>query len=157
MRPWFHSAERCQALWAEQQRWLGTPFFPHAESLGHGVDCVRLQHANFSAIGAIPRLELPDYSLDHAKHTTRTVLLQFLLTNPSLQGRFVMVPPAGPRLTGDLLGLKSGRVDHHLAACNPWGEVVHAIETDGVIRTKLDDKHIVARTLYVLRLMEVEA
>ena len=156
MKPWFQSEERRNALWIEQQRWLGTPFFAHGESLGHAVDCVRLQHEIFVAIGALPRLQLPDYTLDHAKHSTRTVLLSFLLGAPALQGRFVMVPPAGKRMAGDLLALKSGRVDHHLASCTPWDEIVHAVEDVGVIRTKLDDPKIVERTLYVLRLMEVE-
>ena len=156
-QPWFHSDERVAALWAEQQAWMGTPFVAYQESRGYAVDCVRLQKANFTAIGAIPPLKLPAYSLDHAKHSTRTQLLDFLLHAPELQGRFMMVAPAGKRQPGDLLGIQSGRVDHHLACVNPWGEVVHAVEKLGVIRTKLDDPEIVRRTLYVLRLMEVVA
>lgn len=154
MRPWFEQSLRQEFLWAEQQRWLGTPFFPHAESIGHGVDCVRLAHALYVAVGAIPHLVLPRYTLDYAKHSTRTQLLQFLLTDPALAGRFVMVPPSGPRLAGDLLGLQSGRIDHHLAVATPHGEVVHAVEDHGVIRTPLNDRKLTARTLYVLRLYE---
>lgn len=154
MRPWFESPVRQQLLWEEQQRWLGTPFFPHAESLGHGVDCVRLVRAIFVALQAIPQLALPAYTLDHAKHSTRTQLLQFLLTDPALAGRFVMVPTSGERMAGDLVGIRSGRVDHHLAMATPYDEVVHAVEDHGVIRTPLNDHKLIARTLYVLRLME---
>lgn len=155
MRPWFERSLRQEFLWAEQQRWLGTPFFPHAESIGHGVDCVRLVHALYVAIDAIPRLDLPSYALDHAKHSTRTQLLQFLLSHPALAGRLLMVPPSGKRMAGDLIGLQSGRVDHHLAIVTPYDEAVHAVEDHGVIRTPLNDRKFIARTLYVLRLHEI--
>ena len=155
MKPFFHSKERQDALWLEMQTWLGTPFAAHSESKGHGVDCVRLARALYVSAGAVsPRLELPAYSLDQAKHTTDTALLRFLLTHRELRGRFIMVPPAGPKIAGDLLGIKSGRVDHHLAIVNPWGEVVHAVEDAGVIRTPLNDWKLEQRTLYVLRFME---
>lgn len=155
MTPWFTDTARQEALWAEQQRWLGTPFFPCAQSVGYGVDCVRLQRACFVNIGAIPDITLPAYTLDRAKHVTRSQLLHFFLTTPQLAGRFVMVPPVGRRMVGDLLGLQSGRTDHHLACVDPFENVVHAIEDHGVIRTPLDDAKLTARTLYVLRLMEV--
>jgi hypothetical protein len=154
LQPWFRSDERVAALWSEQQRWLGTPFFAHAASMGHGVDCVNLQHELLATVGAIPRLQLPEYSLDHAKHSTRPQLLLFLLTHPLLAGRFVMVPPGGRLAAGDLVGLRSGRVDHHLASVNPWGEAIHAVEDHGVIRTKLEEPKFASRVLYVLRLME---
>ncbi|MBX3736750.1 MAG: hypothetical protein KF715_08680 [Candidatus Didemnitutus sp.] len=157
MKPWFNTDERIAALWTEQQRWFGTPFIAHAASHGHGVDCVNLQHEIFANVGAIPRLELPAYSLDYAKHSTRPQLLLFLLTHPQLAGRFVMVAPSGKLAPGDLIGLRSGRVDHHLASVNPWDEAVHAIEEVGVVRTKLNDAKFAARVLYVMRLMEVDA
>lgn len=155
MKPFFQTTEKQAALWAEAQRWIGTPFFPRAASVGHGVDCVNLQHEKLVAVGGIPRLALPAYTLDRAKHSTRSQLLQFLLTTPELAGRFVLVPHTAPRLPGDLLGLKSGHTDHHLAMQHLWGKVVHAVEDKGVIETPANDREIVARTLYVLRLMEV--
>jgi hypothetical protein len=157
LQPWFSTEERIAALWHEQQRWLGTPFFAHASSIGHGVDCVHLQAEIFATIGALPKLELPEYSLDYAKHSTRPQLLLFLLTHPALAGRLVMVPPSGKLAAGDLLALRSGRVDHHLASVNPWGEAVHAVEDHGVIRTKLDEPKFASRVLYAMRLLEVPA
>lgn len=115
MKPWFREQDRQNCLWTQQQLWLGTPFFPRAQSIGTGVDCVRLQAACFVEIGAIPAVTLPAYTLDRGKHSTRSQLLNFLLTSPELAGRFVMVPPSGPRMVGDLLSLQSGRTDHHLA------------------------------------------
>ena len=154
MRPYFHDRDRAQHLWAAQKEWLGTPFFAHAASKGHAVDCVNLVHEILVDVGAIARLQLPAYSLDHAKHSTHPQLLLFLLTNPELRGRFVMVPAAAGLIAGDLLGIKSGRVDHHLGVVNPYDELVHATEEAGVIRTALNDSKLVARTLYALRLME---
>ena len=119
------------------------------------MDCVNLQHELLVAVGGIPRLQLPAYTLDRAKHSTRSQLLHFLLTTPEIAGRFVMVPFTAPRLPGDLLGLQSGHTDHHLAMQQLWGKVVHAVEDHGVIVTEANDAKLTARTLYVLRLMEV--
>lgn len=154
IQPWFQSKERQAALEVAAKAWVGTPFFAHASSRGHGVDCVQLVHALFVEIGAVPPLELPAYTLDHAHHSTRALLLRFLLDAPALRGRFVMVPLGGPRLPGDLFGLRSGRVDHHLACALQWGHVVHAVEKHGVITHDEGDATFAKRVLYVLRLME---
>lgn len=154
MRPWFHSEERRAALWTEQERWIGTPFFPRAASIGRGVDCVHLQHEILSAIGAIPRLTLPSYAIDRGKHCARSQLIVFLMTTEGLAGRLVFVPPSKPKLPGDLIGLRSGRADHHLASVDPWEHAVHAVEDAGVVRTPLNDAELMGRVLYVLRLME---
>ncbi|QYM80296.1 hypothetical protein K0B96_06685 [Horticoccus luteus] len=150
-----HTDERRAALWREMQSWEGTPFFAHNASKGHGVDCVRLQMEIFAGAGAIARVPLPAYTLDHAKHTTRPQLLLWLLTAPELAGRLVMVSPAGRLMTGDLLGVNCGRVDHHLASVTPWGDAIHAVDPTGVIRTPLDDPKLRGRIVYALRLMEV--
>ncbi|HEY0966922.1 MAG TPA: hypothetical protein VGD88_06005 [Opitutaceae bacterium] len=157
MRPFFQAPPCQHRLWDSLKGWLGTPFFAHAASRGAGVDCVNLIHEVLVEIDAIPRLQLPGYSLDHARHSTYPQLLLFLLTTPEIAGRFVMVPPAERLMAGDLIGIKSGRVDHHLAIVTPYAEIVHAVEGDGVIRTPLNDKKLTARTLYVLRLMETTA
>jgi len=155
MRPYFfNNPGRVRSLKFEQDRWIGTPFYPRACAVGVGVDCVRLQAEILANTGAIPRLELPAYTLDHAKHTTRSQLLVFLLTAPELENRFTLVPLGAPRIPGDLLGLLSGMTDHHLASVDQWGNAVHAIEEHGVIRTRLDDPKFSRRICYVLRLNE---
>lgn len=155
-RPWFQSEERRALLEAAAKRWLGTPFFPRACSCGTGVDCVNLPSEIMREIGAIPRLKLPQYSLDHGHHNTRSQLLEYLLTTPELAGRLALVPPAGQRLPGDVLGLQSGFVDHHLAIQLKGELVLHAIP-QGVVLHPAGDRRIVNRTLYVLRLMEANA
>lgn len=157
MRPWFRHEDRQRALASEAGRWIGTPFFHRAASLGHGVDCVNLLHEILVGVQAIPRLQLPSYKLDHAKHTTRTQLLVFLLTAPELAGRLVMVPAHAERVPGDLIGLQAGHTDHHLAMQIHGDVVVHAVEDHGVVYSEANNHKIAARTLYVLRLMETEA
>jgi len=153
--PFFRTDDRRAALHAEATRWMGTPFFANAAILGQGVDCVRLVHEIYVAIGACPPLALPDYKLDHAKHSTHTQLLRFLLDTDGLRGRLAMVPPLPDKLQpGDLVGLQSGRIDHHLALVDLHGEAIHAVEDYGVIRTPLTEEKFAPRMLYALRLME---
>ncbi|EIP99440.1 hypothetical protein OpiT1DRAFT_03957 [Opitutaceae bacterium TAV1] len=154
MKPYFENNDRQAALWDVAQQWLGTPFFARAAVCGEGVDCVNLVHELLVTAGAIPRLVLPDYTLDRARHVTDSLLLRFLLTEPALAGRSLLVPPAAPRLPGDLIACKSGLTDHHLSLALPWGKAIHAIERQGVILTPLDDAQLVRRTLYVLRIFE---
>jgi hypothetical protein len=155
LRPFFSVDNRRIALNAEAERWMGTPFFAHAAVLGVGVDCVHLVHEILVAIPAITRLTLPDYKLDHAKHSTDTQLLRFLLDAEGLRGRLAMVPPIPEKLmVGDLVALQSGRVDHHLALVDLEREAIHAVEDYGVIRTQLTDEKFAPRILYAMRLME---
>lgn len=159
MRPlhFFNSNPRIDALAADARAWLGTPFFPHAASLGHGVDCVNLVHELLSGAGAIPRVVLPDYALDRAKHAGGSQLLTFLLTHPDLAGRFELVPFGHLRRPGDLLGLLCGRADHHLALVMPFAQCIHAVDTVGVVMADLADPRIEDRVVYVLRPLEIRA
>jgi len=154
MKPWFQSKERQVAFETEARAWEGTPFFANAASRGHGVGCVNLVHELLVACGALPRLVLPLYQTDYAHHSMRSQLLDFLLNHDALRGRFLFVPVNGKRLPGDLYGVRSGRVDHHLAAAVMWGKVVQAIEDHGVVIVNEDEESFAPRVLYVLRLME---
>lgn len=155
LRPFFHSPERQAALALAASAWVGTPFFARAASRGHGVDCVNLAHELLVEAGAIPRLELPPYSLDRAKHTVGSQLLSHLLTAPELAGRFALVAFGREWAPGDLVGMLSGRADHHLAVVLPFAQCIHAVETHGVVRCELDDERLRERVVYVLRPMEV--
>lgn len=155
MKNFFDPPERQAALDQAARAWLGTPYFACQGSRGHGVGCVELQHELWVEVGACPRLELPRYTADYGHHATQGQLLRFLLDHPALRDRLVFVPPAGRLLPGDLLGCRSGRVDHHLAQVIQWGKVVHAVENHGVIIHDQADEKFAARVLYALRLLEV--
>ena len=157
MRYFFQDKQRQSALQTEADRWLGTPFFHGGFSIGHGVDCVRYAVGLMQHAGAFPAIQFPRYTLDHAKHTTRSQLLHCLLDDPALAGRLVFAPIHGPRLPGDLYGCRSGHADHHLAVHLPWNRVTHAVETQGVIIHDAGDEEFRKRVLYILRPVEVRA
>jgi hypothetical protein len=156
MKPFFHSESRQAALWAEAKKWEGTPFFANQESLGHAVGCVNLVHAILTAptVAAAPKLDLPKYTLDHGMHATNSQLVRFLFEEPKLKGRLVFVPFESPRLPGDLIGVLSGQLDHHLALVLPWRKVIHAMEGFGTVIHDVSDDKLTRRTLWVLRLLD---
>lgn len=155
-KPYFSIAARASALDAEARSWLGTPFLAGNCVRGRAVDCVRYAAAIMRAAGAFPALTLPDYALDHAKHTTHSQLLHYLLDEPALAGRLTFAPVHGPRLPGDLYGLRSGHADHHIAVHLPWDQVTHAVETHGVIIHEAGEEDFRKRILYVMRPLDVE-
>ncbi len=154
MKPWFSAPERQDAVQQAIEAWLGTPYFANNASRGHGVGCVEFVHEVWVEAGAIPRLSLPRYQLDWAHHATSSQLVNFLLNDPALRGRLVFVPILGQHLPGDLLALRSGRLDHHLAVIGKWEKVAHAVEDHGVIMHNLDEPKFAHRVLYSLRLLE---
>lgn len=157
MKPFFQNPDRQNALWLEAKKWEGTPFFANQASCGHAVGCVNLVHELLTApaVAAAPRLDpLPHYTLDHGMHATDSQLLRFLFDNPALQGRLVFVPFESPKLPGDLVGVLSGQLDHHLALVLPWKKVIHAMEGFGTVIHDLADDKLTRRTLYILRLLD---
>lgn len=154
MKPFFQSPERQKALDEAARRWEGTPYFANSASRGHGVGCVELNHELWIEMGAIPRLELPRYKVDHGHHATEGQLLQFLTTHEALKHRLVFVPILGNLLPGDILGCRSGHVDHHLAQVIRWEKVIHSVESHGVIIHDHTEGKFANRVLYALRLLE---
>lgn len=154
LRPFFQDSNRQDQLWQAAKRWEGTPFFPNNASIGHGVGCVDLCHELWCELGATERMTLPHYSLDWGQHCQRSQLLQFLLTAPELAGRLQFVPVLEESMPGDLIALKSGHVDHHLACALSWGKFVHAHSEYGVQILDQSERTFADRRLYTLRLFE---
>lgn len=154
LKPWFRIANRQEQLWDAAKKWKGTPFFANNASLGAGVGCVDLVHELWFEVGAIERMTLPTYTLDHGHHQLRTQLLHFLLNEPQLQGRLQFVPVHSESLPGDLIACKSGHLDHHLVCALQWGKFVHSHVEYGVQILDQAERIFVERRLYTLRLME---
>jgi cell wall-associated NlpC family hydrolase len=156
MQPYFHPADRIENLDTIARSWEGTPFFAFAATRGPqgGVDCVRLAQEIMVEAGAVAREPLPEYTMDYARHTPRSALLRWLLASPSLAGRMELVPPTGKLRPGDVLALKSGRADHHLAIMIKWGQVVHAVEDVGAITHDAADPRFTSRVVYAFRIFE---
>ncbi len=158
MKPFFSTPERQEKVDTIARSWIGTPFFQGSACRGKrgGVDCVRLAMEIMAEAGVMEREPLPDYTLDYAHHSMNSMLLRWILDCPQFAGRVCMVPPAGKIMPGDLFGLRSGRVDHHLAVAAKWNMVIHAVENVGVICHDFVEKKFTARILYVLRFFEKE-
>lgn len=62
--------EREQVI-AEARSWLRTPFHHRQRVKGLGVDCAGLIAAVYEATGAIPAVELPEYTRDWFLHCKR--------------------------------------------------------------------------------------
>lgn len=153
MKPFFHSQERRDSLWAEALKWLDTPFFPHAHARGDGVDCVNLIHEMNVAVGVCEQMTLPDYPMDRSLHRLDSLLLKFLLEVPELKGRLMMMPLSGGFRVGDILGIKLGLTDHHLAQVMPFETAIHCMERLGTQMIDLDDPRLTKRLLYAFRIM----
>jgi cell wall-associated NlpC family hydrolase len=156
-RPWFHNhPERVAALEAAARSWLGTPFRAHTAIPGPhgGVDCVHYIQEVCVATGLIQRQPLPDYTLDHARHSPHSLLLRWLMdaTAPGLL--LILVPPPGRLIPGDLLAIRTGMLDHHLAIMLSDGQCAHAIEGSGPVLHPCGHPSFMARVLYVARIIE---
>lgn len=138
---WFDPPERLAALEAEARRWEGTPFFPNSEACGRdgGADCVHLVHGVLCAVGAIPRLTLPIVAMDAGQHAARSLLIDFLETDPVCRERFARLPDCSPAniLPGDVLCFTAGRVPHHAGLMRTGREFLHTLKDVGAHRMHL--------------------
>jgi hypothetical protein len=152
---YFRTSERVAALVNEVRTWDGTPFFARAAVRGEkgGVDCVNYCHEIMVATGAMQRASLPDYALDYAHHHPDSQLLRWLLDCPQLRGKLRLTPPACNHLPGDIIAIRSGMTDHHLAIVMPGDMVTHAIEDHGPVWHPLSQASFRERILYSFRIL----
>lgn len=140
MTPWFRPdrPERLQALAAQVNRWIGTPFFPNSSTPGPrgGVSCQKLVGSVYREVGYVD-VEIPDVPMSHARFALTSLVEEFLARHPQM----VRIEPreVGQEQPGDLLGFRLHRTIHHLGLCVAPGLFVHAIEPIGVTRCALAD------------------
>jgi hypothetical protein len=160
LRPWFHNQPlRVAALETAVASWLGTPFLPKGRVKGPdgGVDCVHFIHEICVECGMIDVKHIPsNYTLDHARHSPHSLLLRWLLDAKEPGKHLVLVPPLGRLLPGDLLAIRTGLLDHHLAIALPCNRVAHSIEGAGPLIHTVEDV-LMERVLYVARVLEQPA
>lgn len=99
--------------------WIGTPFISRAKVRGHGADCGTLIAACFEEAGLLPKIDLPDYTvqwhLNKSDELYLAVIEQHML-------RFI-----GPPLPGDIVMWKIGRAFSHAAIVVKWPVIIHAL------------------------------
>lgn len=121
----------CKIQWLhdEAERWVGTPFHPHARTIGAGVDCVNLAAAIYEASGVIERFAPPPYKMDGGSHLARSQIYAYLNQDPDFYEL-----PVSVRQPGDLVCINLGTVAHHVGILLENNEIIHAVQRQGVVR-----------------------
>jgi NlpC/P60 family putative phage cell wall peptidase len=119
-------AEQRQAVIAEAESWIGTPFHHEAMVKGAGVDCGMLLAAVYRAAGVIPEFTVAHYAYQWHLHKSREQYLEYL-------ERFGREIPAGEIGPGDVFILKMGRCYSHAGIITAWPHIIHAAVGLGVV------------------------
>lgn len=109
--------ERVAMLRAAFAAWERTPFFAGACVRGPqgGVDCVHLVRALLVECGVrLPEISQA-YRIDHASHSGRSDLVEWVETHAREAVREVEVAEIGELQPGDVLGIRVGLCVHHAA------------------------------------------
>ena len=128
---------RYAALEVEARAWLGTPFVPHSQIKGAGVDCVHLAAALYQAAGAMGNFRPPAYSMDAGNHRGSSQVLEWLDNHPSfLRVHYHVLDDIGNRgeidmspillRPGDALCFRFGRSEHHVGVLLATNRIIHA-------------------------------
>jgi NlpC/P60 family putative phage cell wall peptidase len=117
--------DRREAVVAEAESWIGTPFHHAARVKGAGVDCLMLLAEVYERAGIAPRIEPPFYVPDWHMHRDAERYLEGLLPYAH--------EIEGPPLPGDIALFKFGRTFSHGAIVVEWPRVVHAYWAIGVV------------------------
>jgi len=114
-----------QAVLAEAERWLKTPYHHMARVRGTGVDCLTLLVEVYQRAGIVGPIEVPFYRPDFMCHRDDETYLEGLLAH----GREVAIPEPA-----DVVLYKWGRVFAHAGIVVGWPQIIHADPKNGVIR-----------------------
>lgn len=115
--------DKRQAVVAEAQAWLRTPFHHEARIKGVGVDCLMFLAEVYEHAGVIPHIAPPHYTPDWHMHRDIERYMQGLMQ----YAHEVEAP-----LLGDVALFKFGRVFSHGAIVIEWPRVIHAYWAIGV-------------------------
>ncbi len=107
-----------QALIAEAETWVGTPFHHEAHKKGVGVDCGQLLKAIYVGAGLIQDFHVEPYAMQWHLHRSKEMYLglieQFL--------REITGPPD----PGDVVMWRMGRTHSHGAIVVAWPRIINA-------------------------------
>ena len=121
----------CKMQWVHLQAesWIGTPFHPHARTIGGGVDCVNLAAAIYEGAGVIERFAPPPYKMDGGHVLMRSQIYAYLNASPD----FYEIP-INVRQPGDLICFNLGGVSHHVGVLLNDNQIIHAMQRVGVVK-----------------------
>lgn len=113
------SPDKAQQVVAEAQSWVGTPYHPHAQVKGVGVDCAQLLIGVYTATGLIPLVEVGEYSTQWHLHRAEELFLGWV-------ERYADQVPEADVQPGDVVLYRFGRTYSHGAVVVQWPMIVHA-------------------------------
>lgn len=153
MKPFYSDTRSQTALKLAALEWLNTPFVPHANVCGAGVDCVNLCAQIYIQTGFLKSFTPPKYVMDGGKHNTDSQLLEWI----EISGRFQLVQKSEPVQTGDLLCFKTGKSAHHTGLITNAPHFLHCLFNRKVTISTLSDRTFQRVLVAVYRPMEVVA
>lgn len=137
------------------ESWVGTRYHHHAGIKGTGkgdggVDCLHLVVRVAEETGIVPTgvTKLPPYPENWHFHKQK----EWLLTELRKHGNLEEVDPYD-RFDGDILALKYGRVDSHLA----WyfdGHIYHSVTKLGVQKNQITDRSFCKNLRHSFRIVK---
>ena len=119
-----------QKLASAAASWLGTPFVPHAQMRGAGVDCIHLCVAIYQEAGFMDSFTPPRYTIDAGAHQAESQILDWLSSHRDFVPVFASAADKEDvleaLLPGDLLVFKIGVSEHHCAVLLGRKKFIHA-------------------------------
>ena len=133
-----------QAIKAEAESWVKTPFRHAAALKGVGVDCIHLVEAVLCAVGLVKSQGLlPSYSPDWHLHLRRELLIEGLRQHCDEVGESYEV--------GDILVYRYGRTASHCGLYVGDGQIIHAATKDQVRCDRTDALSLAGRFVGAFR------
>ena len=126
IQTWFNTPEKIAALGVSSRSWLGTPFFRASSTKGQGVDCSHLVAAIYREV-EFRDIQVPDFNITSPKLLSRSVAVPFISGLTCFAEITTEKIETGDRYghPGDLLGIRVGRVVHHLGILVDWTMFIH--------------------------------
>ena len=110
MKYYYEDVKNQDRLLKIMEEWLGTKYRHHASVKGGGCDCVGFPVGVLTEMGLlnITKRDIPDYAPDYHMHTTRSMLVESIITH--LKAEEIT---DGSFMNGDILCFKFGKAAAH--------------------------------------------
>jgi cell wall-associated NlpC family hydrolase len=124
-----------QAIVAEVERWIGTPFRDQSRVRGSGVDCGMLPLAVYTSLGLMPDFDPGAYSVQiHLHKTAEQQRLEGLKPYIDHVREHMFPITEAEAQPGDLVIYLVAHAFAHAAIITDWPNIIHAVAGVGVIR-----------------------
>lgn len=147
MNPFFDTPQKINLLQAIASTWVGTPFMPNAAIKHAGVCCQKLVGSIYIEAGFLPAgFEIPSGPMDWSHANTRSLIAEFVDTQPRFCSIARETFEAIEAQPGDMLGFKIGGCLQHcgiLLAAD--GRFVHCMRPAGILFSNLKEPSFAQR------------